>query len=228
MDRKQKIIELARKNGLLRPRDVEAVGIQREYLLRSYRDGTLIRIGRGLYALPDTQKSEYLSLAEVSKRVPNAVICLISALEFHQLTTQIAHTVWIAIETKKWAPTFDYPPLEVVRFSEPALNYGVFEFDGTTLCNTVRNTFKRRATKLPEGLPIAFTDEFKKDSQKQIQWRAFIRKSKSTDEPGELDKVLDNVIAFLMPVINAANLNKNRPFKMFWPPNGPWKQQIKG
>ena len=125
MDRKQKIIELARKNGLLRPRDVEAVGIQREYLLRSYRDGTLIRVGRGLYALPDARTSEYLSLAEVSKRVPNAIICLISALEFHQLTTQIASRVWIAIETKKWAPTFDYPPLEVVRFSESAFNYGV-------------------------------------------------------------------------------------------------------
>lgn len=102
----------------------------------------------------------------------------------------------------------------------------LFDFDGTTLCNAVRNTFKRRGTKLPEGLPMAFTDEFKKDRQKQIQWRAFLRKSKPMDEPGELDKVLENVSGFLMPVINTAN--ENRSFKMSWPPNGPWKHLVKG
>ena len=151
MDRKQKIVELAKKNGLLRPRDVEAVGIQREYLLRLYRDGTLIRVGRGLYALPDAQTSEFLSLAEVSKRVPDAVICLISALEFHQLTTQIAHRVWIAIENKKWGPTFDYPPLEIIRLSAPVLSFGaeVHEVDYTKVriynpAKTVADCFKFR------------------------------------------------------------------------------------
>jgi predicted transcriptional regulator of viral defense system len=89
MDRKQKIIELARQMGLIRPRDVEAAGIHREYLLRLYRNGDLTRVGRGLYALTDAQTSESLSLAEVAKRVPSAVICLISALEFHHLTTQM-------------------------------------------------------------------------------------------------------------------------------------------
>ncbi len=93
MDRKQKITELAKQMGLIRPRDVEAAGIQREYLLRLYRNGDLVRVGRGLYALPGAQTSESLSLAEVAKRAPNAVICLISALEFHHMTTQIAHSV---------------------------------------------------------------------------------------------------------------------------------------
>ena len=100
MDQKQKILELARQMGLIRPRDVEAAGIHREYLLRLYRNGDLLRVGRGLYALPGAQTSEYLSFAEVAKRVPNAVICLVSALEFHHLTTEIAHSVWIAIENK--------------------------------------------------------------------------------------------------------------------------------
>ena len=90
MDRKQKIIELARQMGLIRSRDVEAVGIHREYLLRLYREGTLRRVGRGLYALPGALTSEFLSLAEVVKRVPNAVICLISALQFHNLAYHLA------------------------------------------------------------------------------------------------------------------------------------------
>ncbi|MBU2622982.1 MAG: type IV toxin-antitoxin system AbiEi family antitoxin domain-containing protein, partial [Proteobacteria bacterium] len=129
MDRKQKIMELARQMGLIRPRDVEAAGVHREYLLRLYRNGDLIRVGRGLYALPGAQTSESLSLAEVAIRVPNAVICLISALEFHHLTTQIAHSVWIAIENKKWEPKFEYPPIEIVRFSGPAFSFGVEEHE---------------------------------------------------------------------------------------------------
>ncbi|MFP4350418.1 MAG: type IV toxin-antitoxin system AbiEi family antitoxin domain-containing protein [Desulfococcaceae bacterium] len=127
MDRKQILLHLASQMGLIRSRDAEAAGIHREYLLRLYRSGDLVRVGRGLYALPDAQTSESLSIAEVAKKVPHAVICLISALQFHHLTTQIAHRVWIAIENKKWGPKFEYPPLEIVRFSGPALHFGVEE-----------------------------------------------------------------------------------------------------
>ena len=151
MDRKHKILELARQMGLIRPRDVEAVGIHREYLLRLYRKGDLVRVGRGLYALPGAQTSEHLSLAEVAKRVPNAVICLVSALEFHHLTTQIAHSVWIAIKNKKWEPKFEYPSLEIVRFSGPAFSFGVeeHEVDRITVkiyspAKTVADSFKFR------------------------------------------------------------------------------------
>ncbi len=151
VDRKQKILELARQMGLIRPRDVEAAGVHREYLLRLYRNGKLIRVGRGLYSLPGAQTSESLSLAEVAKRVPNAVICLVSALEFHHLTTQIAHSVWIAIENKKWEPTFEYPPLEIVRFSGSAFSFGVedHEVDRITVkiyspAKTVADCFKFR------------------------------------------------------------------------------------
>jgi predicted transcriptional regulator of viral defense system len=129
MDRKQKIIELAKQMGLIRPRDVAAAGIHREYLLRLYRNGDLTRVGRGLYALAGAQTSESLSLAKVAKRVPSAVICLISALEFHHITTQIAHDVWIAIENKKWEPTFQYPPLEIVRLTGRAFSFGVEEHE---------------------------------------------------------------------------------------------------
>jgi len=159
MDRKQKIMELARQMGLIRPRDVEAAGIQREYLLRLYRNGDLIRVGRGLYALPGAQTSESLSLAEVAKRVPNAVICLISALEFHHITTQIAHSVWIAIENKQWEPRFEYPPIEIVRFSGPAFSFGVEEHEVDRIkvkiyspAKTVADCFKFRSK---VGLDVA-------------------------------------------------------------------------
>lgn len=129
MDRKMRILELAKQMGIIRPRDVEAEGIHREYLLRLYRVGELVRVGRGLYALPGAQTSEAVSLAEVAKRVPGAVICLISALQFHNLTTQIAHRVWIAIENKKWEPKFDFPPLELVRFTGRAFSFGIEEHE---------------------------------------------------------------------------------------------------
>ncbi len=88
---------------------------------------------------------------EVAKRAPQAVICLISALEFHQLTTQIAHNVWIAIENKRWEPKFEHPPLEIVRFSSPAFRFGVeeHEVDRITVkiyspAKTVADCFKFR------------------------------------------------------------------------------------
>jgi len=129
MDRKEKILKLAKQMGIIRPRDVEAVGIPREYLRRLFLSGDLTRVGRGLYALPDTLTSEHITLAEVAKRVPNAVICLLSALQFHSLTTQLPHRVWIAIENKKWEPEFDYPPIELVRFTGRAFSFGVEEHE---------------------------------------------------------------------------------------------------
>ncbi len=125
MNRKKEIIRLAKRMGIIRPRDVEAVGISREYLRRLCLSGKLTRVGRGLYALPDTLSSESITLAQVSKRAPNAVICLLSALQFHNLTTQAPHRVWIAIENKKWKPDFDYPPIEVVRFTGSAFSFGI-------------------------------------------------------------------------------------------------------
>jgi predicted transcriptional regulator of viral defense system len=152
MDRKKRILELAEEMGIIRPRDVEAIGIHREYLLRLYRNGNLARVGRGLYALSATQTSESTLLAEVSKRVPDAVICLISALQFHNLTTQIAHRVWIAIENKKWEPTFDHPPLELVRLTGRAFRFGVEDHEVNRItvkvyspAKTVADCFKFRS-----------------------------------------------------------------------------------
>jgi len=96
----------------------------------------------------------------------------------------------------------------------------LFEFDGRTLCEAVRNTFRRRSTALPVGLLIAFTDEFRKSTQKQTQWRAFVRKSKPENMHKDLDTVIGEVAAFLMPVVEAAR--DDRILETAWAQGGPW------
>jgi predicted transcriptional regulator of viral defense system len=108
-------------------------------------------VGRGLYVLPDADVSEHHSLAEASKRVPHGVVCLLSALRFHNLTTQSPSEVWLAIGSKAWRPQVDYPRLRFVRFSDRALEAGVEEhsIEGVLVrvyspAKTVADCFKYR------------------------------------------------------------------------------------
>ena len=119
------IIRLASIQPLVRSKDVELRGIPREYLLRLYRQGLLRRAARGVYALAEAPVSEHHSLAVVAKIVPHAVVCLLSALRFHGLTTQDPHRIWIAIDNKARRPSLESPTLRVVRFSGNALTEGV-------------------------------------------------------------------------------------------------------
>lgn len=96
----------------------------------------------------------------------------------------------------------------------------LFEFDGRTLCEAVRNTFSRRSTPLPGGLPLAFTDDFRKDTQKQIQWRAFVQKCKPETVAGDLDVVIGDLASFLLPVVEA--VRGDRHLELFWARRGPW------
>ncbi|WP_211364269.1 type IV toxin-antitoxin system AbiEi family antitoxin domain-containing protein [Propionivibrio limicola] len=146
-----KLIHLARSLGLIRPRDLEPIGIPRISLTRAVRRGQLERVGRGLYGLPGRQVSEHGALAEVARRVPKGVVCLLSALRFHGLTTQAPFEVWLAIENKAITPKLDYPPLRIVRFSGAALTEGVEEHvvDDVTvritcIAKTVADCFKYR------------------------------------------------------------------------------------
>lgn len=125
--RKEQILALARRQGVLRPRDLDDSGIPREHLRRLLAEGRLLRCGRGLYVPADARPTENQSLAEACKRVPRGVVCLLSALQFHGLTTQTPFEVWMAVGKTNWAPRADYPPLRIVRFSGPALSDGVEE-----------------------------------------------------------------------------------------------------
>lgn len=117
----QQLLSLVRRQGVLRTRDLATHGIPREYLIRLLAQGVLGRPSRGIYILADAEPSEHQSLVETCKRVPHGIICLLSALRFHGLTTQAPSEVWLAISRKARLPRVDYPPLRIVRFSGPAL-----------------------------------------------------------------------------------------------------------
>lgn len=147
----QQALDLVRQVGVLRSRDLVAHGIAREYLVRLHRKGLVNRVGRGLYVAADVDAGEHQSLAEVSRKVPEGVICLLSALRFHGLTTQSPFEVWIAIDVKARCPKQDGVPIRVVRFSGDALHAGVEEHavEGVTVrvynpAKTVVDCFKYR------------------------------------------------------------------------------------
>lgn len=121
----QLILELARSKWILRTRDVDSAGASRALLASLTDECRLLKLGRGLYTLPDRPASEYESLAEVTTRSANGVLCLLSALRFHDRTTQLSSDLWLAIPHKARAPRFDYPPLRVVRVSGPAMAEGI-------------------------------------------------------------------------------------------------------
>jgi predicted transcriptional regulator of viral defense system len=148
---RQVIRRLVRQKGLVRLRDATARGIHPEYLRRLASKGELTRVGRGLYALADAQITEHHSLAEVAARVPRGIVCLLTALRFHELGTQNPKRVWLAIDRKAALPRLKYPPLRVVRFSTAALRQGTEErrIEGvpvrlTTPARTVVDCFKYR------------------------------------------------------------------------------------
>ncbi|NGZ08177.1 MAG: transcriptional regulator [Nitrospira sp. LK70] len=140
-----------RKAGAARTRELEQVGITRTQIARLVSAGKLQRIGRGLYGLPDYQGTEHSALVAVAKRASKALFCLLTALRFHEITTQSPFEVWIAIANKDHPPRLEYPPLRTVRFSEASLRYGVQvrKVEGVTLritspAKTVADCFKFR------------------------------------------------------------------------------------
>jgi predicted transcriptional regulator of viral defense system len=147
----KRIVKLVRDAGMIRAAEVEAHGIHRKYLAEMVKDGTLQRVGRGLYRLANTSATEHQTLAEVCKRVPNGVICLLSALSFHKMTTQLPHAIWIAVERNAWRPWIERPKLRVVWMTKQVLEAGVerhkegrAEVRVFSKAKTVVDCFKRR------------------------------------------------------------------------------------
>ena len=137
--------------GVMRPKDMATLGISRVQIQRLTERGELVRLGRGLYCTPDTPMTEAHSLAEVAARVPNGVICLLSALEFHHLTTQSPWQVWLMLPRHVHAPRITYPPVAVVHAYGAAFSEGIEEHpvEGvtlrvTSLAKTVVDCFRYR------------------------------------------------------------------------------------
>ena len=111
--------------GIARLAELRAEGVTAATMSRMERDGEVLRLARGLYQLPDAPLDAHHSLAEAVKRVPKGVVCLVSALAFHQLTDQLPRQVWIAIGQRDWAPKRDGAPVRLVRFTDRLLTEGV-------------------------------------------------------------------------------------------------------
>jgi predicted transcriptional regulator of viral defense system len=147
----EKLLQLARQNKILHSSELVQHQIPRMYLARLLRQGKLIKIEQGAYALPDIDMDENFNLVEVSRKVPNGVICLLSALRFHDLTTQSPFEVWIAIDSKARMPRFNIIPVRVFHFSDKYLTEGVenYKIDNTIVkvfspAKTVADCFKYR------------------------------------------------------------------------------------
>ena len=147
----QRVLELVRKNGWLRASDLADAGVPRAVLTRMAASGQLERAARGLYRLPDSGSSEHEGLVTVASKVPQAVVCLLSALQFHGLTTQLPWQVWFAMPRGSHVPRLEYPPIRMVQFTGEAYTQGIetHERDGVKLhvysvAKTVADCFKHR------------------------------------------------------------------------------------
>jgi predicted transcriptional regulator of viral defense system len=156
-DKYPKTFESARQiiynhNGRLRTAQAKQLGIAETTLARMLDAGLVVKEGRGLYRLADAPPLDNPDLVRVALRVPAAVICLISALAFHDLTTQIPHRIYVALPKAVKRPRLDYPPLAVVWLTEKPYHAGIEEhsLDGVPVRvyspeKTVADCFKFRS-----------------------------------------------------------------------------------
>ena len=164
-----RLLQLVRRKGLLRACDLDDPGIPRIYLSRLTASGILEKAGRGLYHLSTHPNSEQESLAIVATRVPQAVFCLLTALQFHELTTQLPRQVWIALPQGSHVPRIDYPLVKMIQYSGDAFTEGIeihrsnqMELRVYGIAKTVVDCFKHR-NKI--GLDVAL--EALRDARKQ-------------------------------------------------------------
>ena len=134
-----------------RARDAAELGVDSRALRRLLDEGTVERLGRGLYRLAEADPTEHYTLAAVCARVPGAIVCLLSALSVHELGTQLPWQEWIAIPHKARTPRLPELPVRVVRFSGASLRYGIEDtaFEGvpariTSPARTVVDCFRFR------------------------------------------------------------------------------------
>lgn len=173
MSKTQQLLEIAHENTVIRAKDVEALGIHRQYLKRLCELGLLIHSGRGIYTCPSADITSYHSLVEVTQRVERGVICLLSALNFYQITTEAPFEVWLAISRSSRPPQDKLLPMRIVYMSEETLIEGVEinELQGVkvkvfSLAKTIVDCFKYRQK---IGLDIALNALKESWIQKRIQ-----------------------------------------------------------
>lgn len=153
-----RILALAKSREVFRPRDLQGVVNPGPQLRALVDNGVLLKVGHGLYTLADREPSGSFSLAQAAARVPDGVVCLVSALEFHGFTTQVGYQVWLAIGDKRPIKVTDVP-VRIVRMSGRSFSEGIAEHDNGgqvirvySAAKTIADCFKfRRAV----GLDVA-------------------------------------------------------------------------
>lgn len=130
---KQRLLSYLQSHDIARAFELRKIGVSAATISRAVATGEVLKIGRGLYQAIDAETELNANLIEVAKRAPRAVICLVSALAFHELTDQLPRKVWFSIGAKDWEPSISFPPVRVVRFREPYYSGGVevHEIGGT-------------------------------------------------------------------------------------------------
>jgi len=151
--------------GFFRPVQLDAAGLTRDQLPALVRSGHVERVGRGLYRIADAEPTENYSLAMACTRVPNSIVCLLSALRVHGIGTQTPAEVWLAIPHKARVPRLRELRLRIVRFSGPAWTFGVqkTEFEAvpariTSPARTVADCFRFERLVGPEAAMEALQD----------------------------------------------------------------------
>ena len=147
----QQVVSYLKAHSVVRSRDMDRIGLPRSYLNRLAHQGVIEKIGRGLYQWPGKDLGRFHSLVEVAKQAPRSVVALLSALSFHDLTTQNPSKIWLAIDRKAWRPEISYPPVRFVTMSGESLQSGVegYDIEGVeikvfTPAKTVADCFKYR------------------------------------------------------------------------------------
>ena len=127
VDLNRSVLQEANIGNFFRPSQLTPLGITYHRLRQLEEEGFIERVGRGLYRLTDAEPTERYSIAYVCAKVPNAVVCLLSALQVHEIGTQLPRHVWIAIPHKARVPRFGRSLIQLIRFSGAAWTYGVQE-----------------------------------------------------------------------------------------------------
>lgn len=144
-------LDLANKHGFVRARELALVGAAGATLQKLLKTGSLVKVGRGVYAPAGRKPTELDDLGPIAIKYPRIVFCLLTALQLHGLTTQSPHEVWVAIGQKARAPSIEYPPLHVVRMSDVDYGMTTVSADGvvqipvTDIAKTIADCFKFRS-----------------------------------------------------------------------------------
>ena len=175
----QRANSLLKRSGIAHSGDLERAGLSRSQIQHLLGARLIERVERGIYRLPDAPLTEHHDLALVARQAPGGVVCLLSALRFHGLTTQNPFEVWLAIDHKAWRPMLEHPPLRLVYVSGPALREGVEEHDvgGVRVrvygaAKTVADCFKFR-NKIDTDVAVEALREYRRRFPKRLEavWR---------------------------------------------------------